>query len=98
MVPTTQIVKLSDEEYSLNTILPFMTHSQKFVPGREIEQWTVDGRKVKNIFVFEGNKLIERQIEPSREALVIRHFNDKEMWAQATVGSVTNKQFYKLIE
>lgn len=29
----TQIVKLSDKEYAINTIVPFKTHQQRFIPG-----------------------------------------------------------------
>lgn len=33
-LPTsTQLVKLSDDEYAINTIIPFLTHQQRFIPG-----------------------------------------------------------------
>ncbi|CRL02382.1 CLUMA_CG015416, isoform A [Clunio marinus] len=97
-----EIVKLNENEYSFNTILPFKTHQQRFVPGEEIEQTTVDGRKVKNIFTIEGNKLIEHQFEPNRQVSIIREFTDKEMAGKTTVGNsfgeVTNKHWSKAQE
>lgn len=33
----TQIVKLGENEYAINTIVPFKTHQQRFIPG-EIEK------------------------------------------------------------
>lgn len=90
---TTQIVKISENEYGLNTIIPFKTHQQKFIPGKEIEQKTIDGRSVKNIFTIEGNKLIERQIEPNREVIITREFSDTQMIGVSTVGDVVNKSW-----
>lgn len=96
---STQIVQLSENQYSLNTILPFKTHQQKFTLGEEIEQTTVDGRKVTNIFTLEGNKLTERQIEPKREVLIIREFVGSEMLGTSTVdGKIINKHWSSLIE
>lgn len=93
---STQIVKLSENEYSLNTIIPSRIHQQKFVPGQEITQTTIDGRKIKNIFTIEGNTLIERQIEPNRETIIIRKFFETEMLAKFIVGDVTNRHWNKL--
>lgn len=70
-----------------------MTHQQKFVPGKEIEQTTIDGRKIKNLFTIEGNKLTERQTEPQREVIIIREFYDSEMVGTSIVGDVINKNW-----
>lgn len=95
---STQIVQISDDEYVLNTILPFKTHQQKFVLGQEIEQSTIDGRRVRNIFTLEENKLVERQIEPKREVIVIREFTENEMLGKGIVGEVINLHWSKLVE
>jgi hypothetical protein len=91
-------VKLNEREYALNTILPFKTHQQKFVPGEEIEQTTIDGRRVKNIFTIEGNKITERQIEPTREVIIIREFAEKEMSGQSIVGKAISNNVSYLVE
>lgn len=95
-----QLVKLNDREYALNTILPFMTHQQKFIPDEEIEQKTVDGRKVKNIFTIQGNKLIEKQIEPNREVVIVREFWKHEMIGKNVVdgGKVINTNKSTFVE
>lgn len=95
---STQIVKLSENEYSLNTIIPFKTHQQKFVPGQEVMQTAIDGRKIRNIFTIEDNKLTEQQIEPNREVIIVREFFDTEMLGEVTVGNVVNKHWSTLVD
>lgn len=92
------LVKIGENEYSLNTILPFLTHQQKFTPNIESDQTTVDGRKIKNIFVIEGNVLTERQIEPTREVTIIRKFYATEMLGTSIVGKITNKHWSVFLE
>ena len=75
-----------------------MTHHQKFIPGKEVEQTTVDGRKVKNTFTIEGNKLIEKQVEPNREVKIVREFFDKEMLGTNTVGKIINQNWSSFVE
>lgn len=95
---TTQIVKLSENEYSLITSVPFKTQQQKFVPGQAIMQTTIDGRKINTIFTIEDNKLIERQIEPNQEVTIIRKFFDTEMLGKICFGNVTNRQWSNLVD
>lgn len=95
---TTEIVKINDLEYGLITAIPMISHQQTFIPGVEIEQTTIDGRKVKNIFTIEGNKLIEKQIEPNREVTIIREFFDNEMLGESIVGNVKNKHWSKAVD
>lgn len=95
---STQIVKLSETEYGLNTILPFKTHQQKFILGQEAENTSVDGRKIKNLFTIEGNKLIEKQFEPKREVTIIKMFYEKTMLSQNIVGKITTNCVSTLIE
>lgn len=93
-----ELIKTGDNEYRFDTHMPFKTHSQSFIPDQEMEQETCDGRKVKNIFSFaDGNKLIERQVEPNREVVITREFQDKEIIAFATVNDVKCKMWSELI-
>jgi general stress protein 26 len=87
----TELVKISDNEYSFNTILPFKTHQQKFVPDQEIEQKTADGRFVKNTFSIEENKLIEKQVEPNRQVTIVFEYKDNVMEGTATVKNDKNE-------
>lgn len=95
---STQIVKLSDNEYSLNTIIPFKTHQQRFILGQETENTTIDGRKVRNLFTFDGNKLVEKQFEDNREVTIIRMFQNTEMIGKSIVGNVETDSVSTLIE
>lgn len=96
---STQVVQISDNEYAVNTILPFKTHQQKFILGEEIEQNTIDGRRVKNVFTLEnGNRLIEKQIEKNREVTLIREFTGNEMLGKSVVGDVTSNHWSILVD
>lgn len=92
------MVKLSDVEYVFNIIIPFKTHQQKFVLGEETLHTTLDGRTVKNIFTFDGNKTIERQIEPDREVIHIREYFDNELLGESIVGDVRCKHWSIAVE
>lgn len=98
MPSTTQLIKFSEFEYAINTIIPFKTHQQKFVPGQESNAFTIDGRSIKNIFTFEGNKVTERQIEPEREVIISREFFEKEMIGETIVGDVICKYWCEAVE
>jgi hypothetical protein len=95
---STEIVKISETEYGLNTIIPFKTHQQKFVLDQMTENDTIDGRKVKNIFTLQGNKLIEKQIESKREVTLIREFTNNQMLGTSIVGNVKSSHVSTLIE
>ena len=94
----TEIVKLNENEYGLNTIVPFKTNQQRFVIGQETENITIDGRKIKNIFTLDGNKLIEKQMEPNREVTLIREFNAKQMLGTSIVGKIVSKHVSNVVE
>ncbi|KAJ6635555.1 Sodium/calcium exchanger regulatory protein 1, partial [Pseudolycoriella hygida] len=87
MPSQTQLIKIGELEYALNTIIPFKTQQQKFVPGQECDAVTIDGRNIRNIFVIDGNKLIEQQIEPKRKVVITREYVDEEMLGEVVVGN-----------
>lgn len=100
---TTELVKLesdNDNEYALIQTVPIKTHVQKFIPDQEIDNvFTIDGRKVKNIFRFEGNKLIEEQIEENKRVVKItREFDGKKMNGLSEVNDIKNRHWSSLIE
>lgn len=68
------------------------------MPGEETNAITLDGRNIRNIFTIEGNKLIERQIEPEREVILIREFFDNEIVGQSIVGDVICNYWCELVE
>lgn len=68
------------------------------MPDQETERTTLDGRKVKNTFTIEGNKLIERQIEPNREVLSIKVFSDNELVIENIVGDIKTRASCTLVK
>lgn len=98
MPSSTQLVKIGECEYAINTIIPFTTHQQKFVPGQESSALTIDGRKIVNIFSLEGQTLIEQQIEPKRKVTIIREFTEEEINGQMIVGDIICKYRCEVVE
>lgn len=95
---TTQLIKLNEIEYAINTVLPFKTQQQKFVPGQECDACTIDGRKIKNLFSIDGMIIIEQQIEPGRMVTITREFSEEEIVGEIVVGKVMCKFWCEAIE
>lgn len=95
---STQLVQISEFEYAINTIIPFKTNQQKFVPDQECLAFTIDGRKIKNLFKIDGNTLIEHQIEPERLVTITREFSDEEIVGEMVVGDVVCKFWCDAVE
>lgn len=91
-------MKIDDCEYAINTIIPFKTHRQKFVLGQESDACTIDGRKIRNVFIIDGNKLIEEQIEPDRKVIITREFTDDEILGEIVVGDVVCKYWCAVVQ
>lgn len=89
---------MSEFEYAINTIIPIKKHQQIFVPGQESDAFTIDGRKIKNIFSIEGTKLIEQQIEPKRKVTVVREFTEEELIGEVVVGDIICKYWCEAVE
>lgn len=96
---SSELTKTGDNEYCFITHMPFNTLQQKFMPDVPFDQETADGRKVKNIFSFDGdNKMTEKQIEPNREVIITRTFTEKEMLGYATVKDVKCQMWSEFVE
>lgn len=96
MTTTVQLVK-TDDLYSLNSTILFLTTSQKFKVGEAKDVTTQDGRKVKNIFTIEGNRLIEQQIG-EKTLTIIREYSDDQLIVTTSMGSVVSTSWCKLVE
>jgi formylmethanofuran:tetrahydromethanopterin formyltransferase len=94
---TVQLVKKSETDYSLNSTLLLLTTSQKFKLGEEKSVTTVDGRKVKNVFTIEGNKLIEKQLG-EKDLIIERVFFSDQLIVTSSMGGVESKAWCKLVE
>lgn len=97
MTTTVQLVKKDDGHYSLNSTILFLTTSQKFHLGVEKDVTTQDGRKVKNVFTIEGQKLIEHQIG-EKIFSIVRDYSEEELVVTTTMNGVTSTSWCKVVE
>lgn len=96
-LPTTvELTKSEDGFYHLLTDVKLYTRDQKFKPGLEILQKSVEGRLVKNLFRINGNQLIETQFS-DKEITIIRTFSDDTIIATLTCKNVKTKTFCERI-
>lgn len=95
MTTTVQLVK-KDDVYSLISYFLLLTTSQKFKVGEAKDVTTQDGRKIKNIFTIEGNKLIEQQIG-EKTMTIVREYSDDQMIVTSTIGNVVCTSWCKLV-
>lgn len=92
-----QLVRKGENCYSLNTKILLFSITTKFTLGEETEITTADGRKVKNTFTIEGNKLLEIQ-KGEKTMTVVREFSDDELVVTTSCGDVSCKTWCKAIE
>lgn len=94
---TVQLVKEDDNSYSFHTVLTFFTTCLKFVLNEEFVEDTIDGRKIKCLVTFEGNKMIQQQT--GENAIRIeREFSDDEMITKCIIQDVVATRWFKAIE
>lgn len=96
LTTTIQLIEKPDGSYVLNSTVMLITTPQKFVLGETKELTTTDGRKIKNIFTIDGNKLIEQQIG-EKTMTVEREFFDDIMIAKASIGDVVCTSWSKAV-
>lgn len=94
---TVQLVKEGEKSYSFNTVSSFKNQSLKFVLNEEFEEETMDGRKMKCLVTFEGNKMIQQQTG-ERAVRIEREFNDDELITKCMIGDVVATRWFKAIE
>lgn len=94
---TVQLVKEDDDNYSFNTVSTFRTQQLKFKPGVEFDETTMDGRTVKCVITFEGNKMIQQQTS-DKPVKIVREFTEEMLITTCTVGDVIATRWFKSIE
>lgn len=94
---TVQLVKEGENSYSFNTKSTFRTQSLKFFLNEEFVEETMDGRKMKCLITFEGNKMIQQQFGDGA-IRIEREFTDDELIVTCNVRDVTAKRWFKAIE
>jgi len=93
--PTVELVKEGDE-YTFNTTSTFKSSSIKFKEGEEFDEETLDGRKVKSVITFDGNKMIQDQ-KGDKPHQIIREFGADDLTATMTLNNITCTRYYKAV-
>ena len=93
--PTVELTKDGDN-YTFTTTSTFKTSTINFKLGEEFDEETLDGRKVKSVLKFDGNKLVQEQ-KGDKPSTIIREFNDSELVTTLTIGDVKSVRVYKAI-
>lgn len=91
--PTVELKKLPNNKYKLVTTSTFKNSEINFEPGKEFDEETLDGRKVKSVMTFEGNKLIQKQ-GGKPPSTITREFKENEMTTTLTVKDITATRKY----
>jgi len=100
--PSVEII-VSDDKVTLKTHSTFKNTEQTFKLNEETDEETMDGRKVKTTFSFEGGKLIQRQkatkAEEKNSDITRELVGEKELVVTLLVHDpkepVTAKRFYE---
>ncbi|KAJ6634179.1 putative fatty acid-binding protein [Pseudolycoriella hygida] len=79
--PTVDLVKNGDE-YSFTTSSTFKTTVIKFKEGEEFDEETLDGRKIRSVITFDGDKMIHDQ-KGDKGHIIYRVFTETDL----TVGA-----------
>lgn len=96
---TVQLTAKTDGSYDLITNVTVFSRTQKFKPGIEVHQKTVDGRKVINVFTVEEDKLIERQIGDKNSLVtIVREFRGSELISTTYCGKVVTISVCRLVD
>lgn len=94
---TVQLVKEGENSFSFNTVSTFKNQTMKFTLNEEFEEETMDGRKVKSLVTFEGNKMIQQQ-QGDKAVRIEREFSDDELITKCIVADVVATRWFKAIE
>lgn len=94
---TVQLVKEGENSYSFNTVSTFKNQTMKFTLNEEFDEETMDGRKVKSLVTFEGNKMIQQQ-QGDKPVRIEREFTDDELITKCIVGDVVATRWFKAVE
>lgn len=97
LTTTVQLVKKDNDQYSLNSTILLLTTSQKFKLGEGKDITTQDGRKVKNTFTVEDNKLIETQVG-EKTLTIVREYFDDQLIVTTTMGDIVSMSWCKHVD
>jgi len=88
-------LKKEGDVYTLTSSSTFKTTVISFEPGKEFDEETADGRKVKTTMTIDGNKLTQVQKGVDRTTTIVREFTADEMKAVMPVDDIICTRIYK---
>lgn len=88
-------LKKEGDVYTLTSSSTFKTTVISFEPGKEFDEETADGRKVKTTMTIDGNKLTQVQKGVDRTTTIVREFTADEMKAVMHVDDIVCTRIYK---
>ncbi len=96
---TVQLVKNDDDDdsYTFTIVSTYKTTLLKFVPNVEFIEDTADGRQIKCLVTFCGNKMIQQQIGDNA-IRIEREFSEDELITKCIYGDVVGTRWFKAIE
>ena len=94
---TVQLVKEEDNSYTFNTVSAFRSTALKFRENEEFLEETMDGRKIKCLVTFEGNKMIQQQTGENA-VRIEREFTDDQLITKCMIDDIVGTRFFKSID
>lgn len=93
VLPVVELIE-NEGKYIMKTTSPFRSSEITFELGKEFDEVTPDGRKVKSVCTIEGNKLIQIQ-KGEKVTTIEREFTPSEMTAVMKVDDIVCTRVYK---
>ena len=91
-------IESTGDHWKMTSASTFKTSVTEFDIGKEFEEETPDGRKMKSVFNFEGDKLIQQQkaIKPSdKDSTFERYIEGDKFVVVCKCEDVTSKRTYQ---
>lgn len=88
-------LKKEGDVYTLTSSSTFKTTVISFELGKEFDEETADGRKVKSTITLDGNKLTQVQKGTDRTTTIVRDFTADELKAVMPVDDIVCTRIYK---
>ncbi|GAB6030059.1 DNA-binding proteins Bright/BRCAA1/rbp1 [Chamberlinius hualienensis] len=89
-----QTITEDGNKFTIKTETSFKTTVIEFELGKEFDENTADGRKVKTTVTKDGNKLIQTQ-KGDKDSVLIREFNGNEMKMTLKADDVVCTRVYQ---
>lgn len=93
-----QEIKQDNEEFFIKTTTTFKTTEIKFKLNETFDETTGDGRKVKSLVSWDGDKLVHKQTGEPKDTTITREFTDDTMKMVLVVDDIVCTRVYKKVD